>query len=137
MTKKMNEKEGWHKTGIVAVLASLIVVLGGFGILSFNSNAGSALATASLYISLVTLFVLLSLVDYLYVKQKGKMASRIAWVPNFVAAAVAALGTGTVLSVVGLTAATGLALFIGLAVVMFLLLYIGEWATYKFVPSVA
>jgi hypothetical protein len=121
---KMKETH-WQKAGIVAVIASIIVFLGWLSLGSTNWAAN--IMSSTFWLTFAVLFVLLALVDYLWVKKKGKLANRIEWLPDLIGAFLAALATWTVMSWLGVTLALGPVGWIATVIIMFVLIYIGEW----------
>ena len=124
MAKPKMKERHWQKAGIVAVIASIIVFAGW---LALGPASWATIMSSAFLSTLVVLFVLLALVDVLVKKGRGKWMQKIEWWQDLVGAFLAAIATYSVLALLGVSVSLGFVGWIVTVIVMFVLIYIGEY----------
>jgi hypothetical protein len=96
------------KSGIVALVSSIVLLFGGLGLLSLKM-----LGLGSFLIEIATIFVLMYLVEYLVFGIK-----KIYWVVDIITAVIASLLLSLIPSILGISVINGLESFVVGAIVL-------------------
>jgi hypothetical protein len=120
-----NKHEHWvKKSAIVAIIASVITFLGGLNLLIYSAGhitpISASASSAPFWITVVTLFVIAVLVDYIKSSLK-----KVFWIEDLVGGVFGALGYAAFFAILGIAAFTTIAGFVVGAVILFVLFYVG------------
>lgn len=123
--EEQNKHEHWaKKSAIVAIISSVITYLGGFYILAYNASSvpsiNNNLPLISFFISLIALFVIAVLVDYVRSNLK-----KVFWIEDIFGGIVGAVGYYGFFSAVGIYTFITAGGFLGGFIVLFVLFYFG------------